>query len=349
MESIMIKIDINNLIKDIIIFTFCSIIFSLFFVTEAKAEHDRQVQRHQPIFNLKVTMSSVNIRQGPGTSYMWVGTVKKNDILIAFEEKDGWYHCKIPDGKRGWIISSACKIVPIHSESAHSELRRVIINCEETHVRAGPLDIYPALGVLFMDQETGMYLEEGDWIYIKEKTKGIEGWIKEECVYNSEKHADLAAWKEEALTISEKLSNYYDQKKKEIRTHQDAGWYPSFSVFLREKDIDIEPLLDGWRIEMTLSLRKISMETLFPLPTETIPIRLSGSDRLFFMLLFQTLMENDAYKEVKIRLKGLKKEGGSLKWTEAESYILKRSNLEGKDLDKLDTNEFWDLLLHEKN
>jgi SH3-like domain-containing protein len=341
--------DRNNLITNIIIFTFFLGIFGLFFITEAKSEQDLLEERQRPIFNLKVTMSSVNIRQGPGTSYMWRGTVKKNDLLNAFKEKDGWYHCKTPDGKEGWIIASACKILPIRSESAHSELRRVITNCETTHVRAGPVDIYPALGMLSMDREVGMYLEEEEWIYIKENKEGLEGWIKKKCVYDIEKHVDLIAWKEEALSIAEKLSNYYDQKKKETRAHQDAGWYPSFSVFLREKDIAIEPLLDEWKLDLALSLRKISTETIFPLPTETVPIRLSESDRLFFMLLFQTLIENDAYNEVKIRLKGLKKKSGSLKWTEAESYTLKRSNLEGKDLDKLDTNEFWDLLIQNKN
>ncbi len=341
--------DLNNLIRNIIIFTLFSFIFGIFPATQTNAEQDLPAERQRPLFNLKVTMSSVNIRQGPGTSFMWAGTVKKNDLLSAFEEKDGWYHCKTADGKDGWIFSSVCKILPIHSESAHSELGRVIINCDESPVRAGPDDIYPALGVLSIDQEVGKYLEEGEWTYIKEGTEGLEGWIKEDCAYNPGENVDLTGWKEEALTISEKLINYYDQKKKETRAHQDAGWYPSFSVFGKEKDIVIEPLSDGWRLDLTLSLRKISMETLFPLPTETAPISLSRSDRLFLMILFQTLMENDTYKEVKIRLKGLKKASRSLKWSEAESYTLKRSNLEGKDLDTLDTNEFWNLLIHDKN
>lgn len=339
----------NNLIINIFIFTFFSFIFNLSIVLRVKAEQDLPEIRQGPIFRLKVTMASVNIRQGPGTSYMWKATVKKNDLLSALEEKDGWYHCKTPDGKEGWIIASACKILPVRSESAHSELRRVITNCEATHVRAGPVDIYPALGVLSMDQVVGMYLEETEWIYIKENDEGLEGWIKKKCVYDPEKHADFNTLKDEALSITEKLSNYYDQKKKETRAHQVAGWYPSFSVFLREKDIVIEPLLDGWKLDLTLSLRKISTETFFPLPAETIPIKLSGGDRLFFLTLFQALMENDTYIEVKIRLKGLKKESGSLKWTEAESYTLKKSDLEGKDLDILDTNKFWDLLIHNKN
>ena len=339
----------NNLILNVFIFTFFSFIFSLSFIKGAKAKQDLPEKRQGPVFTLEVTMASVNIRQGPGTSYSWITTVKKNDILSGLEEKDGWYYCKTPDGKDGWIIASACKILPVRSKSAHSELRRVIINCETTDVRAGPVDTYPSLGLLSMDQTVGMYLEEAEWIYIKERNNGLEGWIKKKCVYDTEKNADLNAWKDEVLSTTEKLSSYYDQKKKEIRAHQDAGWYPSFSVFLRENDIAIEPLSDGWKLDLTLSLRRISTETFFPLPAETIPIKLSGSDRLFFLTLFQSLIENDAYNEVKIRLKGLKEQGGSLKWTEAESYTLKRSDLEGKDLDTLDTDKFWDLLILNKN
>ena len=55
-------------------------------------------------------------------------------------------------------------------------------------------------------------------------------------------------------------------------------------------------------------------------------------------------MENDAYKEVEIRLNGLKKASGSLKWAEAGNYTLDRLKIEGKDLDTIDINEFWNLL-----
>ncbi|MGA1865586.1 MAG: SH3 domain-containing protein, partial [bacterium] len=211
------------------------------------------------------------------------------------EEKDGWYHCKTPEGKDGWIIASACKILPVGSESARSELRRVITNCEKTYVRAGPVDTYPSLGVLSMDQGVGMYLEEAEWIYIKENNKDLEGWIEKKCVYDPGENADLDSLKDEALSITKKLSDYYDQKKKETRAYQNAGWYPSFSVFLREKDIAIEPLPVGWKLDLTLSLRKISTETFFPLPAETIPIKLAGSDRFFFLNLFKTLKENESY------------------------------------------------------
>jgi SH3-like domain-containing protein len=339
----------NKLIINVFIFVFFYFLFNLSFLTRSKAEQGLPEKRQGPVFTIKVTMSSVNIRQGPGTSYMWIATVKKNDLLSTFEEKDGWFHCKTPDGKEGWIIASACRILPVRSESALSELRHVITNCEATQVRAGPVDTYPALGLLSMDKEVGMYLEEAEWIYVKENKEGLEGWIKKKCVYDPKKNINLNSWKNEALLITEKLSNYYDQKKKETRAHQDAGWYPSFSVFLREKDIAIEPLPDGWRLDLALSLRRISMETFFPLPEETIPIKLLESDRLFLLTLFQTLTENDTYNEVKIRLKGLKKKSGSLKWTEAESYTLKRSDIEGKDLDIIDTNKFWDLLIHNKN
>jgi len=298
--------------------------------------------------SLKVIRPAVNIRKGPGVSQAWIGTARANDLLIAFEEKDGWYRCKTPDGKEGWIIGSSVSIVPIHSESAKSEIRRVIINTEDMSVRAGPADTYPSLGQLLIDEEVGVYLEEAEWLYIKSSDQKIEGWITEDNIYDPEKQKDFNTLKEEALNISEKLILYYDQKKKDTIAYQDAGWYPSYSLFLKEKDILVEPLPDGLRIGLTFSLRKISIETLFPLPVETIPISLTRSDQLFFMTLFQALMENHAYKEIVIHLNGLKEERGSLKWIDAGNLSLKRSKLEGIDLDKTDVNAFWGLLKEDK-
>ena len=298
--------------------------------------------------SLKVIRSAVNMRQGPGVSHAWIETARANDLLIAFEEKDGWYRCKTPSGKEGWIIGSSVSMVPIHSESAKSEIRRVIINNEEMSVRAGPADAYPSLGKLLIDEEVGVYLEEAQWLYIKSSDQKIEGWITEDGIYDPEKQKDFDTLREEALNISEKLIIYYDQKKKEAIAYQDAGWYPSYSLFLKEKDILIDPLPDGLRIDLTLSLRKISIETLFPLPVETIPISLTRSDQIFFMTLFQALMENHSYKEIVFHLNGLKEERGSLKWIDAGNISLKRSKLEGIDLDKTDVNAFWELLKHDK-
>jgi hypothetical protein len=211
-------------------------------------------------------------------------------------------------------------------------------------VRAGPGEEYPSLGMLNLDQEAGIYLEEAEWIYIKDIGEQMEGWVKNACVFDPEKNQNLSAWKEEALGLSEKLISYYDQKKKENSVYREAGWYPSFSLFSGEKDVTIEPLHDGWRLGLSFSARRISMNTLFPLSEETVPLSLSKADRLFFLTLLQAIMENEMYKEVTIHLRGLKREHGGLTWVDAGRFTLRKSKIEGIDLDKLGPEEFWNLL-----
>jgi hypothetical protein len=58
-------------------------------------------------------------------------------------------------------------------------------------------------------------------------------------------------------------------------------------------------------------------------------------------------MENEIYQEIEIRLRGLKKKRGVLKWADAEKFMLRKSALEGKDLDKVDPDKFWELLTQE--
>ncbi|MGA1797063.1 MAG: SH3 domain-containing protein [bacterium] len=299
-----------------------------------------------PLLTLKVTMSAVNIRRDPDGDSQWVGSARKNDILIGLEEKNGWFRCKTTDGKEGWVIASSCAIVPLHAESARTELRHVIVNCDEMTVRAGPSEDYPSLGMLKMDREAGVFLEEGDWVYIKETDEKMEGWVKNTCVYDPERNQNLAAWKEDVLNLSEKLITYYDQKKKETGAYREVGWYPSFSLFFGENDVTIEPLPDGWRLGLTLSTRRISIDTLFPLSVETIPLSLSKADRLFFLTLLQAIMENEQYTEVTIHLKGLKRNGTVLTWVDAGGFTLRKKMIQGIDLDKLGPEEFWNLLDH---
>lgn len=48
----------------------------------------------------RVTANVLNVRQGPGTNYIIVTTVKKNEAYTIIEEKNGWGRLK---SKIGWI------------------------------------------------------------------------------------------------------------------------------------------------------------------------------------------------------------------------------------------------------
>jgi hypothetical protein len=55
----------------------------------------------------EVKWASVNLREGPGTNYKVVGTVKKGTSLGILEEKNDWLHIRLEDGKEAWISKAA--------------------------------------------------------------------------------------------------------------------------------------------------------------------------------------------------------------------------------------------------
>jgi uncharacterized protein YgiM (DUF1202 family) len=60
-----------------------------------------------PLPQAEVKWASVNLREGPGTNYKVVGTVKKGTSLGILEEKNDWLHIRLEDGKEAWISKAA--------------------------------------------------------------------------------------------------------------------------------------------------------------------------------------------------------------------------------------------------
>jgi len=55
----------------------------------------------------QVVWAYVNFREGPGTNYRIIGQVKKGVFLEILGEKEGWLHCRLEDGREGWISKAA--------------------------------------------------------------------------------------------------------------------------------------------------------------------------------------------------------------------------------------------------
>ena len=53
-----------------------------------------------------VTLSSANIRSGPGTSYDPIGTVSRGERFPVLSTQQGWYQIRLDDGRAGWIYES---------------------------------------------------------------------------------------------------------------------------------------------------------------------------------------------------------------------------------------------------
>ncbi len=53
-------------------------------------------------FDVIITASSLNVREGPGTSYGKIGSLANGTTTTVYEEKDGWYRISY-NGQDGWI------------------------------------------------------------------------------------------------------------------------------------------------------------------------------------------------------------------------------------------------------
>jgi hypothetical protein len=55
----------------------------------------------------EVKWALVNLREGPGTNYKVIGKATKGTSLEILEEKRGWLHVRLEDGKEAWISKTA--------------------------------------------------------------------------------------------------------------------------------------------------------------------------------------------------------------------------------------------------
>jgi hypothetical protein len=55
----------------------------------------------------QVAWATVNLRKGPGMKYKVVAKATKGTSLAILEEKKGWYHVRMENGKEAWISKTA--------------------------------------------------------------------------------------------------------------------------------------------------------------------------------------------------------------------------------------------------
>jgi N-acetylmuramoyl-L-alanine amidase len=65
-----------------------------------------------PLRVTKVVWDSVNLREGPGTTYKVIGKVKKGTSLAILEAKEDWLHVRLEDGSEAWVSRLATSDTP---------------------------------------------------------------------------------------------------------------------------------------------------------------------------------------------------------------------------------------------
>ncbi len=75
-------------------------------------EKPKPVPLAPPVRVTHVEWSSVNLREGPGTSYKVVGNAKKGMSLGILEDKGQWLRVRLDDGKEAWVYKAATLPAP---------------------------------------------------------------------------------------------------------------------------------------------------------------------------------------------------------------------------------------------
>lgn len=53
---------------------------------------------------IRVTVSILNVRSGPGMEHSIIKTVQKGKMLVVQSSNSGWYYVKLPDNTFGWVM-----------------------------------------------------------------------------------------------------------------------------------------------------------------------------------------------------------------------------------------------------
>lgn len=120
---------------------------------------------------LSVSVTTANIRNGPGTNFEKIWQAEKYYPVIVIERNGGWVRFKDYEGDEGWI-----------HESLLSPEKTVIVNKPKVNIRSGPGTENPILfqaekGVPFRVIET-----KGNWLHVAH-ADGDTGWILDRLVW----------------------------------------------------------------------------------------------------------------------------------------------------------------------
>lgn len=114
------------------------------------------------IYKVKIDVSQLNRRKGPGTSYAKVGYAKKGTYTVT-EEKNGW--CRLSDGY--WVCKKYVTVVN----------NKIKVTVTELRMRTGPGTKYASKGYL----KPGTYeVSERSGSWVKLKSKGY--WVHTDYV-----------------------------------------------------------------------------------------------------------------------------------------------------------------------
>ncbi len=121
------------------------------------------------------TASSLNVRTGPGTTYSYIGSLRKNDTCKIIGKNNNWYKILYGSGY-GYVSANFVKIVtpqtstPTTSTPSSSTTPTYTatgtVTCDTLNIRTGPGTSYSKVGSLHKNNTVKIAAEVNDWYKI---------------------------------------------------------------------------------------------------------------------------------------------------------------------------------------
>jgi len=125
-----------------------------------------------------VNASALNVREGAGTSFKVVGTLRQNEVVegLAVSSDGGWVQIKrASDGLTGWASKTYLSLIPPPSTPPSTWYK---VTATNLNVREGAGTNFKSIGIIKNNQVVeGLALSaDGGWVRIKRPSDGLTGW-----------------------------------------------------------------------------------------------------------------------------------------------------------------------------
>ncbi|MGQ9512347.1 SpoIID/LytB domain-containing protein [Thermodesulfitimonas sp.] len=121
---------------------------------------------------------SVNIRQGPGTSYAVIARVTSGAKLVFVNTQAGWYKVRLATGQTGWVAGWLVKptVSTPAGRGVFQSPAAVVVTGERVNLRRGPGTGYAITGQATKGRQLAVAGRAGDWYKVKLR-EGQLAWV----------------------------------------------------------------------------------------------------------------------------------------------------------------------------
>ncbi len=124
-----------------------------------------------------VASGTVNIRNGPGTSYDIVTRASSGDRLPILTKSGDWYCVNRPSGEKGWIagwLVNVEKTAPATTSQSSGQV--AVVTGSSVNIRSGPDTSYGIIAQAGLGDRLPVLDKSGDWYKIS-LSSGTSGWV----------------------------------------------------------------------------------------------------------------------------------------------------------------------------